>query len=202
MFQEELITHNFDLPDADIILFDNVFGITESEKLYSRLYQTISWQQDIIRFFGKVYNVPRLTALYGDADKTYTYSGISMYPKPWTKELLIIKNRIEEITGVTFTTCLLNLYRTGSDSNDWHQDNEKELGLNPIIASVSFGGLRLFKLKHINNSQLKTVDIPLRSGSLLLMKRTTQHFWKHKIPKTTKKVNPRINLTFRVIKAT
>jgi alkylated DNA repair dioxygenase AlkB len=106
---------------------------------------------------------------------------------------------VEDSVGTNFTTVLLNLYRDGKDSNGWHADNEKELGQNPIIASVSFGATRTFHLQHNSNKEWKQ-KIMLEHGSLLLMKGTTQHFWKHQVPKTAKPIGPRINLTFRIIK--
>lgn len=190
----------FNLPDAQICLYDQFFSKEESDRLYKSLAENINWQQDQIKFFGKIYNVPRLTALYGDTHKTYKYSGILMQPHPWNEDLSFIKERIEKEIESEFSTCLLNYYRTGSDSNGWHQDNEKELGRNPVIASVSFGETRPFQLKHIERNDLKRVDIPLSDGSMLLMKDSTQHFWKHRIPKTKKDIGPRINLTFRIIK--
>ncbi|TWO30905.1 alpha-ketoglutarate-dependent dioxygenase AlkB [Seonamhaeicola sediminis] len=190
----------FDLPDADIVLYNSFFSEEEANKLFKSLQDSIQWQQDQITFYGKTYNVPRLSALYGYEGKSYSYSGIAMNPHAWTSNLLFIKKRIEMIAEVDFTSCLLNYYRDGNDSNNWHQDNEKELGKNPIIGSVSFGQTRPFQLKHIFKKGLKKVDIPLTHGSFLLMKGITQHFWKHNIPKTTKTINPRINLTFRIIK--
>ena len=200
LFDDDVQSTVFDLPDADIVLFNNFFSEEVSNELYERLRETIKWQQDQIKFYGKIFNVPRLTALYGDSNKSYTYSGITMHPNVWTEDLLFIKDKIEVVSKVAFTSCLLNYYRTGQDSNDWHQDNERELGENPVIASVSFGETRPFQLKHLYNKEQAKVTIPLEHGGLLLMKGTTQHFWKHKIPKTTRKIKPRINLTFRVIK--
>jgi alkylated DNA repair dioxygenase AlkB len=121
-----------------------------------------------------------------------------MQPQPWNPLLQKIKSAVEIVSDTNFTTVLLNLYRDGKDSNGWHADNEKELGINPIIASVSFGTERIFQLKHNTISNLKQ-NIVLEHGSLLLMKGTTQHFWKHQIPKTSKTIGSRINLTFRVI---
>ncbi|WP_282136131.1 alpha-ketoglutarate-dependent dioxygenase AlkB family protein [Seonamhaeicola maritimus] len=190
----------FDLPDAEIELYNNFFSNEESHELLRSLIDSIKWQQDQIQFYGKTFNVPRLSALYCDKNKPYSYSGITMYPHEWTPDLLLIKQRIEEVAKVEFSTCLLNYYRDGMDSNDWHQDNEKELGHNPVIASVSFGETRPFQLKHLHIPDLKKIDIPLSHGSFLLMQGKTQHFWKHKIPKTKKKIKPRINLTFRIIK--
>ena len=124
-----------------------------------------------------------------------------MQPNPMSKSLLDIEQKLEAYTNETFTTVLLNLYRDGQDSNGWHADNEKELGVNPVIASVSLGASRFFHLKH-NTDKSQKLKLELTHGSLLLMEGTTQHFWKHQIAKTAKAVAPRINLTFRkVLKA-
>src|SRR5205085_1550841 len=141
--------------------------------------------------------LPRLTAWYGDAGKSYTYSHIAMKSEPWTPILLYIKNRIEEVVEVSFNSVLLNLYRSGKDSVSWHQDNERELGENPVIGSVSFGGIRRFQFRHRLKKDIGKVDLNLTPGSLLIMKGTTQQCWQHQIPKTSKPVLPRINLTFR-----
>ena len=122
-----------------------------------------------------------------------------MQPHPWSPLLQKIKSHVESVSNTNFTTVLLNQYRDGKDSNGWHADDEKELGTNPIIASVSFGTERTFQLKHNSDKTLKK-NIVLEHGSLLIMRGTTQHFWKHQIPKTSKAVGSRINLTFRVIK--
>jgi alkylated DNA repair dioxygenase AlkB len=190
----------FNLPNAEIILIDHLFSPEESNRLYKNLTENIKWQQDQMKIFGKSVDLPRLTAYYGDSDLSYSYSGIDMKPHPWNYDLLFIKARIEKEVNTEFTSCLLNFYRHGKDSMGWHQDNEKELGENPTIASVTFGETRPFQLKHISDKQLKKVDIPLTHGSLLIMQGTTQHFWKHQIPKTNKPIQPRINLTFRIIK--
>lgn len=195
---EPIITE-YDLPDAEITLFENFFSFEESNQLFDNLHANIKWQHDQITVYGKTYDQPRLTAWYGDEGKTYTYSDIQMNPHPWNDELILIKLRVEEVSKTRFTSCLLNYYRTGQDSVGWHQDNEKELGLNPVIASVSFGETRPFQLKHLYQKELNKVDIPLSHGSLLLMKGSTQHFWKHQIPKTKRQIGQRINLTFRVI---
>lgn len=190
----------YNLPDADVNLYENFFTKEESNALFGGLLKTITWQQDQIKIYGQIHNVPRLTALYGERNKPYSYSGITMNSKPWNDDLLFIKKRIEDEVGAQFTSCLLNYYRHGKDSNGWHQDNEKELGKNPIIGSVSFGETRAFHLRHIHDKSLDTTKILLTHGSFLLMKGTTQHYWKHQIPKTSRQINPRINLTFRIIK--
>lgn len=121
-----------------------------------------------------------------------------MKPLPFNNDLFEIKHAIETQTRTGFTSCLANLYRNGNDSNGWHSDNEIELGENPIIASVTFGEERLFKFKHKFDDTAK-LNLNLQHGSLLIMTGQTQHFWLHQLPKTTKNINNRINLTFRVI---
>jgi alkylated DNA repair dioxygenase AlkB len=147
--------------------------------------------------YGKKVDFPRLTAWYGDNDKPYTFSGITLAPKIWTKELLEIKQKIETESKVNFNSVLLNLYRSGNDSISWHTDAEKELGINPVIASVNFGATRKFQLRHIKTKE--KIEIELTHGSLLIMQGELQHFWQHQVPKTSKVVSERINLTFRVI---
>jgi alkylated DNA repair dioxygenase AlkB len=188
----------FDLPDAAIIYYPHFFKSVEADAIFNELKTTIPWQQDNIKIFGKVHAQPRLTALFGNDGKSYSYSNITMQPHPWNSLLLKLKHDIEDVAATNFTTVLLNLYRNGMDSNGWHADNEKELGINPVIASLSFGAERFFHLQHNTIKQARQ-KILLQHGSLLLMKGTTQHFWKHQIPKTTKHIGPRINLTFRVI---
>jgi alkylated DNA repair dioxygenase AlkB len=187
------------LPDAEVIYYPHFFEKDEADSIYAELINEIPWQQDDIRVFGKTHPQPRLTALFGNEGKPYSYSNIKMQPHPWNLLLQKIKSKLESVSDTNFTTVLLNQYRDGKDSNGWHADNEKELGTNPIIASVSFGAERTFQLKH-NSDKDQKKSIVLEHGSLLLMKGTTQHCWKHQIPKTAKPVGPRINLTFRVIK--
>lgn len=196
LFPKDKIT--FDLPDAEIEYYPDFFSETEANVLFHKLLEEIPWQQDNITVFGKTYEQPRLTALFGNEGKPYSYSNIIMHPHPWNELLTNIKSKVEKITGHTFTSVLLNLYRDGKDSNGWHADNEKELGQNPVIASVSFGEKRSFQLKHNVIKNVKQTII-LENGSLLLMKGSTQHHWKHQIPKTAKTINQRINLTFRTI---
>ncbi|RTY93367.1 alpha-ketoglutarate-dependent dioxygenase AlkB [Flavobacterium sp. GT3R68] len=189
----------FDLPDAIIGYYPNLFDKTEADTIFNELLQTTLWQQDEITLFGKTHPQPRLTALYGNDGKPYSYSHITMQPHPWSLLLHKIKHKIKTVVDTNFTSVLLNLYRDGKDSNGWHADNEKELGENPVIASVSFGAERSFHLQHNLDKNCKQ-KIILEHGSLLIMEGTTQHFWKHQIAKTAKPIGPRINLTFRLIK--
>lgn len=187
------------LPDSDIIYFPHFISSAQADFYFNELKRNTPWQQDTITLFGKTHPQPRLTALYGDNGKPYKYSGITMQPHKFSQELLELRNAIQSKTEIKFTSCLLNLYRDGRDSNGWHSDDEKELGKNPIIASITFGEERYFHLKHKALKNLKH-KIMLQHGSLLLMKGKTQHHWLHQIPKTTRPVKERINLTFRVIK--
>ena len=196
LFPQEKIV--FDLPDAEIEYHPSLFNSEKSNELFELLKNEIPWQHDEITVYGKKHLQPRLTSLFGNDGKPYGYSNIIMQPNRWNPLLMFIKNEVEAICNENFTTVLLNYYRDGKDSNGWHADNEKELGRNPIIASVSFGAERVFQLKHNVTNQRQNIN--LENGSLLVMKGTTQHFWKHQIPKSSKEIGARINLTFRIIK--
>ncbi len=186
------------LPDSEIYYYPNFFSNSQATHYLKILSNDTPWRQDDITVFGKTYPQPRLTALYANNEKVYSYSNITMHPLLFTPQLLEIKHKVEKVAGTEFTTCLLNRYRTGKDSNGWHADNERELGKNPSIASVSLGAERFFHLKHNTDPTLK-YKLLLEHGSLLLMKGKTQHFWKHQIAKTAKQIEERINLTFRII---
>lgn len=188
-----------DLIDSDITYYPSFIDIPKANVYFNHFRSTIPWQQDDIKVFGKVYPQPRLTAMYGTVNKTYSYSNIVMRPRPFTLELMEIKKKLGEVIAVDFNTCLLNRYRDGKDSNGWHADDEKELGQNPIIASISLGHERPFNLRHKKDKALRH-KIVLEHGSLLLMKEETQHFWHHQVPKTSKTIGERINLTFRILK--
>jgi alkylated DNA repair dioxygenase AlkB len=197
---DRLSSETFALPDADIVLYRYFFAPSESDLLFAQLQQDIIWRQEYGTVYGKTMPSPRLTAWHGDRHASYTYSGITLNPEPWTPTLLTIKAKIEPLCHVQFNSVLLNFYRQGQDSVSWHSDNESTLGKNPVIASVSFGGTRRFSLRHRDRTDLKIVHLDLTHGSFLLMKGATQSHWQHQVPKTTKFVEPRINLTFRVIK--
>ncbi len=186
------------LPDCRVSYSPGFLAPARAEALFTRLLAEVPWRQDSITVFGKTYPQPRLTALYGEAGKAYSYSGITMHPLPFTPALLELKEEVEGACGQSFSTVLLNLYRNGRDSNGWHADNEPELGPAPFIASVSLGATRAFHLKHrrLKDQRLK---LDLAAGSLLLMAGETQQHWLHQVPKTLRPVGPRINLTFRKI---
>lgn len=187
-----------DLPGADISYFPSFLTYNDASILFEHLSTKTPWQQDEITLFGKTHPQPRLTALYANNQNSYSYSGITMNPHAFSVELKQLKQAVERACQTTFTSCLLNYYRDGKDSNGWHSDDEKELGENPIIASVSLGAERFFHLRHKTDKTLKH-KLLLEHGSLLLMQGATQHNWQHQIPKTSKNIGGRINLTFRVI---
>lgn len=165
----------------------------------SLLLNTIEWKQEEVYVFGKKYKEPRKTAWYGDENCVYSYSGKKNHPVPWTEELFQLKSDIEAlIPGALFNSVLLNQYRDGNDKMGWHSDNEKELGKNPIIASVSLGATRFFDLKHRRIKSLKK-RLELPSGSLLIMCGSTQENWLHQVPRQKKVKDSRINLTFRTV---
>jgi alkylated DNA repair dioxygenase AlkB len=198
LFSEEKTTLH--LPDAELIYIPNFINLQKANQYFKYLKLNINWQQDDITLFGKTYKQPRLTALYAENDRSYSYSNITMHPNPFPFELLQLKQLIETESDHKFTTALINLYRDGNDSNGWHADNEKELGEHPIIASLSLGAPRLFHFKHRHLKEERH-KILLEHGSLLLMKGAMQKHWLHQIPKTKKNIGERINLTFRSIQS-
>jgi len=163
--------------------------------LFDQLKQETTWEQKEIRFMGKTYMQPRLTAWFGSSE--YTYSGINHKAQKMTELLIRLKKIAEEKADCEFNSVLLNYYRDGNDSVSWHSDDEKELGEDPIIASMSFGGTRKFKLKAKDKSD--KLDILLTDGSLLIMGSGTQRNYLHSIPKSKTYTEPRINITFRKI---
>jgi alkylated DNA repair dioxygenase AlkB len=198
LFSESVI--DFSLPDAKIRYYPSFFSAKKSSFFLKQLKKSIQWKQNIIKMYGKENPVPRLEAWYGDPGKSYSYSGIQMDPIPWTDELKDIKSTVEVESRIKFNSVLINFYRDGKDRVAWHSDDEKELGQNPVIGSVSFGAERKFKLRHkkYKSNGLKK-EILLQNGSFLLMQGATQHHWIHEIPRTAKPIESRINLTFRVI---
>lgn len=190
--------HNLLPFDGQMYFYPNFFELSLADALQAELTEHIHWKHESIKIMGKEVMQPRLTAWYGDEGKSYQYSGITMHPLPWTESLLQIKSSIEDVSGHTFNSALLNFYRSGSDSMGWHRDNERSLGLDPVIGSVSFGATRKFRLKHQTDKNTK-LELLLTTGSFLLMKGTMQRFWYHSIPKQPKLTSPRINITFRTI---
>jgi len=188
------------LQNAEVHLFPNLFSAKESDKYFTTLLDEINWQQEEMRMYGKVHKLPRLMAWYGDnaQDLQYEFSGIRKTAISWSENLVLIKERIQPYIETKINSVLLNLYRDEKDGVAWHSDDEPELGRTPTIASVSFGQEREFQLKHKKISSLRHSMI-LPHGSLLIMSGSTQRHWQHQIPKRTKRMEPRINLTFRTV---
>jgi len=184
--------------NGEYIYIKNFFDKSSSDLYLKYLLDSIKWKQEKMNMYGKEVLFPRLTAWYGDNDKPYSFSGITLQPNEWSKELIEIKKEVETITETLFNSVLINRYRSGDDSISWHTDAEKELGSNPVIASVNFGATRDFQLRHIHTKE--KVSIELTHGSILVMLGELQHYWQHQIPKTKKPVHERVNLTFRKIK--
>jgi len=172
-----------------------LFSHSESFDLFKELFGTIPWEQDEVVLFGQRRILSRKMAWMGDGSFCYSYAGSSKTATPWTPAVLRIKERVEKRSAHHFNACLLNLYHNGMEGMGWHSDDEKTLGKNPVIASVSFGAERVFRLKHRISKEV--VSVILEHGSLLVMKGATQHHWVHAMPKTKKIITPRINLTFR-----
>jgi len=186
--------------DGEVWYMPNFIPPEKAAFYYNILLENINWRQEEIKMYGKVFPVPRKTAWYGYEGFNYKYSGILCSPEPWTKELLGIKKVIESfLKEENFNSVLLNLYRDGNDKVSWHADDEKGLGINPTIASVSLGSTRRFDLKHKDDPEQK-LQLELPSGSLVIMKGALQHNWLHQIPVQKKIKQPRINLTYRTIK--
>ncbi len=211
---------------GDVRYIPRFFSKPESARLIEELLDTVVWKHESIVIFGKPVLQPRLTALYGDTGREYRYSGITMKPSGWNSALLEIKNKIESHLDLKFNVALLNYYRGGDDSMGWHRDNEKELGTNPVIGSVSFGVTRALKfrlresqasqsekqlthrlsadgdqsrLAHLARPSNRKTSIELEDGSFLLMRGETQHNWYHAVMKSKRPMGSRINITFRNI---
>lgn len=189
---------NLVLFDGELYLVKQFYCLSESNLLFTVLQAELAWQEEAIFIYGRWVKVPRLMCWYGDTDARYRYSGVNHQPMPWTTALQAIREKVERQCQCTFNSVLANLYRNGQDSMGCHADDEKELGLNPVIASLSLGDERLFKLHHKKSKE--KLDIVLGHGDLLVMTGTLQHHWLHSVPKTKKLKTPRINLTFRKIK--
>lgn len=189
------------LPHAEIWLDEHFLPPAAAGALLRELENTIIWRQEAIRLYGREVLQPRLTAWHGDPGASYRYSGLQLTPQPWTPALQQLRAQLETATGATFNSVLLNLYRYGQDSMGWHADDEPELGPEPVIASLSLGATRRFRLRprDAQHTSHTPVSLDLPSGSLLVMRGPTQRHWLHAVPKTTRAAGVRLNLTFRLV---
>lgn len=183
--------------DGEVYYYGKVLTDKAAETFYQKLWHHIEWRHDEAIIFGKKVVTKRKVAWYGDRSFSYTYSKITKQALPWTPELLELKALVEQKTGTTYNSCLLNLYHTGEEGMAWHSDGEKDLKKHGTIASLSLGATRKFGFKHKQTKETRWMQ--LEPGSLLTMQGTTQDHWLHRLPPTKKVHSPRINLTFRTI---
>jgi alkylated DNA repair dioxygenase AlkB len=189
----------FPWAEDDIVYFPGFLDLEEARSLFNKLYGTVDWRQEHITLYGRDRTVPRLTAWYGDPQALYTYSGIANIPNRWDPTLLALVADLDDFLGIRFNSVLLNLYRDGNDSLSWHTDDEPELGVNPTIASISLGAARSFHMKTLDDCK-KNYKLALESGSLLVMRGSSQQRFQHAVLKEPRCTQSRINLTFRVVR--
>lgn len=189
------------LPDADVFRIPGLFTQAESDAWFAACRADLPWRQEHVTLFGREIASPRLTAWHGDPGATYRYSGLTFDPQPWTPALQAIRDRLEAALGAGFNGVLANLYRDGSDSMGWHSDDERELGPDPVIASVSFGATRRFALRHRAGRERGAAVIELEHGSVVVMAGATQRHYRHAVAKTRRRCGPRLNLSYRAVVA-
>ena len=189
--------HNHLPYDGTVQYYGKVIQEMVADDYFEKLMQNIAWENDQAIILGRQITTKRKVAWYGDQGYEYTYSNVNRYALPWAVELLELRQRVQQLTGEHFNSCLLNLYHTGEEGMAWHSDDETDLKKNGAIASLSFGAERKFAFKHKQSKE--KVELYLEHGSLLVMKDTTQSHWLHRLPPTKKVSTARINLTFRTI---
>lgn len=200
MFEDSALSDLQPLPLvlADIAYAPAFLPAAQADALFSDLVHAVPWQQPQLYIHGRQVPTPRLCCWMGDPDAAYRYSNTRFLPEPWIAPVLVLRSAVETMTGTVFNSVLLNYYRDGRDAMGWHSDDEPELGPQPVIASVSIGGVRRFLLRPRAGG--KSSGIELAHGSLLLMRGETQKNYQHSLPRTAKAVDGRINLTFRNIR--
>ena len=199
LFSDDKTCHVIDTPDAEVVLYPYFFDVNLADDYFNALISQIKWSQESINLYGKQHQIPRLSAWYADDGKTYEYSGLRSDGLAWIPVLSEIKDKIDSVSDSKFNSVLANRYRSGTDSVGWHADDEPELGIDPVIAAVSFGEERSFQLQHKTDSSLRK-NLLLPHGSLLIMQGKTQANWLHQVPKSSRQMKERVNLTFRLVK--
>ncbi|WP_044871550.1 alpha-ketoglutarate-dependent dioxygenase AlkB [Pseudomonas sp. LFM046] len=187
------------LPDAELRYEPHFLTPGEASDWLERLVAETPWERPEVYLHGRHYPVPRLVAWYGDPEASYTYSGLTHQPLPWTPLLAEIRSRVQDAVGQPLNGVLLNYYRDGQDSMGWHSDDEPELGRNPTVASLNLGETRRFDLRRKGSNRIEC-SLDLGHGALLVMSGPTQHHWQHQVAKTRIPCAPRLNLTFRWIR--
>ena len=189
----QIVAHN----DLKIRIEEGFFTTAESNTLLENFISKLPWESMIIKMFGRDTKIPRLQCWIGDEGCEYRYSGKQLNRQIWNQDLTMIRKKIFKELKIDFNSVLANYYRDGKDSMGWHSDDEKELGPNPTIVSISLGSER--DLVFRNKINKETLSIPQINGCLILIDGKTQKNWQHSIKKTQKIIGPRINLTFRNI---
>lgn len=194
------------MPDANVRIWREWLARDEADALFDALMAQVRWETHRIRMYGREIDSPRLSSWIGDPGTGYVYSRVRFEPNPWPEALVALRPRIDAAAGVAMNSVLANLYRGGRDAMGWHADDEPELGLRPVIASLSLGATRRFLFRRrparggrIGIATRERHEVELAHGTLLLMSGDTQANWHHSLPRTAKAVGPRINLTFRKI---
>jgi len=194
--------HRIELPPAGQVIYSpDWLEQTAADDLEARLTDELDWQQRTIRLFGREVMQPRLVAFHGQAGVCYRYSGRTLEAQAWPDSLALLAERLSTELGSPFNSVLCNLYRDGQDAMGWHADDEAELGDDPVIASISLGAQRKFRLKPRDPGAVDCEPLLLepQHGSLIVMAGDLQRHWLHCVPRTRQPVGPRINLTFRSI---
>lgn len=186
------------MPQAEIAWCRGWLPRAQADVLMQALLAQVQWEVHRIRMFGRMVDSPRLSSWIGDPEASYRYSGTQFAPQPWLDALQPVRARLQAETGRPFNSMLINRYRSGNDAMGWHSDDEPELGVQPLIASLSLGATRRFAFKHRHDAAVKQT-LELGHGDLLLMAGDTQRHYKHALPRTAKPIGERINLTFRQI---
>lgn len=185
---------SYEFPDCDLLLIDNFIPKETSDIYYTTLLNKTKWHEYEMPMYDKIVTAPRMVSWYGDSERT------ELNPKQkWSKELLTIRKKVEHETTLKFNAVLLNLYRNGNDGVGWHSDKTISSNTDMNIASLTFGETRMFRLRHKFMKHIPVIEIPLYHGTFLLMSGATNSYWEHQVPKTTRNVLPRINLTFRQV---
>lgn len=198
MSPRSLFESGIEGPGLEVRVHREAFSPAQADDHLAGLRAETDWQQDHVKMFGKETLIPRLTAWYGDKGAGYTYSGIPMEPLPWTDRLVEIRRNVSDLAEASFNSVLLNLYRGGNDGVGWHADDEPELGTEPVIGSASLGASRRFQLRRRDDPSVKR-ELEVRHGDVVVMSGSTQRLWQHQVPKTSRPVGERINLTFRYV---
>tara|TARA_Y100001968_G_scaffold256347_1_gene242674 strand:+ start:617 stop:1201 length:585 start_codon:yes stop_codon:yes gene_type:complete len=187
------VSSDFDLRPWHLI--PSWLNKSESHYWMKQIQNSLDWYRPIVRLYGKKHVIPRMCFFLADSGIKYKYSGTQHFGDGWPEWFSPLLKRVNVISNVNFNGCLLNLYRSGSDSMGWHSDNEPELDSTKSIASLSLGSSRDFFIR--NKETFDKQNLSLGNGDLLIMYPDCQLYWEHSLPKRRKVLDSRINLTFR-----